>query len=254
MTGHGSRLPRKRESFHYDADPKIWGEKMDFNQLEQELKAEGVAQIGYAAVEEDLPPRYKAFPRAMILVWRLCDGVLDEVLDGGPTFSYFQHYRAVNATLDRLTLRIATLLEREGYRAIPVAASQSVHDNGAYAGIFPHKTAAVRAGLGWIGKNALFVSPEWGPRVRLATVLTDHPLVPERVCRAESVSRCGNCRRCVDACPAHALTGREFEAGMRREEILAPGQCSAHMKQAYQQIGRGAVCGICAAVCPFGRK
>ena len=41
---------------------------------------------------------------------------------------------------------------------------------------FPHKTAANMAGLGFIGKSVLFISNEFGPRVRLATVLTDAPL------------------------------------------------------------------------------
>lgn len=228
---------------------------MDFQKLEQELYDEGVAAIGYADVSGDVAERYRAFPRAVVLVWRLCDGVFDEVADmRTPTFSYFQHYRAVNAALDRLTLRIATLLERDGYRAMPVAASQSVHDNGPYAGIFPHKTAAVRAGLGWIGKNALFVSPEFGPRVRLATVLTDHPLAAERVRKEMSVSRCGGCTRCRDACPANAITGNPFGAGSVREDLLDPAACSNYMKKAYQQIGRGAVCGICASVCPYGQR
>ena len=38
--------------------------------------------------------------------------------------------------------------------------------------IFASKTAATRAGLGWIGKTALLVTPEWGPAVRLGTVFT----------------------------------------------------------------------------------
>ncbi|MBQ9083761.1 MAG: epoxyqueuosine reductase [Clostridia bacterium] len=228
---------------------------MDFDKLTRELYEEGVAAVGFADVSGALAERYAAFPRAVVLVWRLCDGVFDEVAQmRTPTFSYFQHYRAVNANLDRLTLRIATMLERDGARAMPVAASQSVHDNGPYAGIFPHKTAAVRAGLGWIGKSALFVSPEFGPRVRLATVLTDHPLVPEQVKREASVSRCGDCTRCRDACPAQAITGRHYGSGSVREDLFNPAACSNHMKKAYQLIGRGAVCGICASVCPYGQR
>ena len=66
------------------------------------------------------------------------------------------------------------------------------------ARVFPHKTAATQAGLGWIGKTALFVSPRLGPRLRLATVFTDAELpVGEPV----TEGRCGSCRRCVDACP-----------------------------------------------------
>ena len=228
---------------------------IDWNILSSELSREGLAQVGYADVADALPARYAHLPRAVVLVWRLADGVFDEVADREtPTFSYFQHYRAVNATLDRMTLRIAALLERDGARALPIAASQSVHDNGPYAGVFPHKTAAVRAGLGWIGRSALFVSDAYGPRVRLATVLTDHPLTGASVNRCESVSRCGACTRCVDACPAGAIQGAEYVPGTPRAALLDAQACSEYMKQAYQKIGRGAVCGICAAVCPYGQR
>lgn len=224
----------------------------DFSQLQGHLWEDGIAQIGFSDLHGVLPERYAHLPYGVTLVFRLCSGVVDEVKTlERPTFTYFQHYRAVNAALDNAALRTAVFLERNGYRAMPIPASQSVHDMGPYSGAFQHKTAAVRAGLGWIGKSALFVSPQFGPRVRLCTVLTDCPLPDARA--EEPVSRCGDCIRCVDSCPAHAITGREYCAGMKRSEIFDPEACSRHMKQAYMQIGRGAVCGICAAVCPFGK-
>lgn len=149
-------------------------------ELEQHLLSEGIAQVGYSKPGDTLPERYRHLPYAITLVYKLSDAVIDEILTQAepprPTFSYFQHYRAVNAFLDSKTLWITAMLERLGALALPVAASQSVKDMGPYSGVFPHKTAAVLAGLGWIGKSALFVSPQFGPRVRLATVLTDYPL------------------------------------------------------------------------------
>ena len=210
-----------------------------------------MASVGFALLKGIVPPRFEHLPYGVSLMWRLNNAVMDEVADRHmPTFAYFQHYRAVNSTLDGITLRLSALIEREGYLAYPVAASQSVHDAGPYAGAFPHKTVAVQAGMGWIGKNALFVSPTFGPRVRLASILTNMPL-PVATTRMES--RCGACRLCVENCPAGALTGEAYLPGAPRETVFHPEACSRYMKQSYRNIGRGAVCGICISACPFGR-
>ena len=117
---------------------------LNFKTLEESLREQGVAQIGYSDLRGIVPERYNAFPYGITLVWRLLDGVLDEVQTlNSPTYSYFQHYRSVNAELDRLTLWLATKLEQAGFRALPIGASQSVHDMGNYSGAFQHKTAAV---------------------------------------------------------------------------------------------------------------
>ena len=222
-------------------------------ELEQRLLSEGVAQVGYSKPGDALPERYRCLPYAITLVYKLSDAVVDEIITQAspprPTFSYFQHYRAVNAFLDSKTLWMTTMLERMGARALPVAASQSVKDMGPYSGIFPHKTAAVLAGLGWIGKSALFVSPQFGPRVRLATVLTDFPLP---ISNPEDLPGCGDCMSCVKACPASAITGKHYTPGCSRSDLFDPQACSEHMKRTYQHIGRGAVCGVCMAVCPIG--
>ena len=71
-------------------------------------------------------------------------------------------------------------------------------------------------GLGWIGKTALFVSPQFGPAVRLATVFTDLDL-PAGDALVEG--NCGDCRSCVDACPAGCGRDVQWRAGMPRSTI-----------------------------------
>ena len=73
-------------------------------------------------------------------------------------------------------------------------------------GFFSHKLAAHLAGLGWIGKSCLLVTLEVGPRVRWASVLTDAPLMAGEPLE----ERCGECRGCVEVCPAGAFSGRSF--------------------------------------------
>ncbi len=229
---------------------------MDFTELTNHLLHEGVAQVGFCDLQGCLPERYANFTHAVVLVCRLLDGVMDEVEERQEaTFAYFHHYRTVNAFLDRCALWAATWVERQGYHAMPVGASQSVHDMGEYAAIFPHKTAAVRAGLGWIGKSALFVSPIYGPRVRLVTVLTDMPLpaLPHPELEGKR-SGCGDCRLCAQKCPAMAIRGVPYLPGVtQRKDLFDPAACSQYMKEKFKLIGRGSVCGICVSVCPYGK-
>ncbi len=111
---------------------------------------------------------------------------------------------------------------------------------------FSHKSAATRAGLGWIGKTALFVSPVFGSAVRLTTVFTDLELpVGDPI----TSSRCGNCRACVDACPAGCGRDVQWYAGMSRDELFDAKACRHQMTLFPAQL-----CGICIAACPHSRR
>ena len=117
--------------------------------------------------------------------------------------------------------------------------------------MFSHKYAASLSGLGSVGKSGLFISEKFGPRVRLGTILTNAEFP---VKNDEPKCICGDCRECVKACPAQAISGEIWKAGDDRSIIIDAKACSDYMKKAFQYIGRGAVCGICMKVCPKGRK
>ena len=84
----------------------------------------------------------------------------------------------------------------------------------------------------------------------LYEVITNCPLPQPQMKPPE----CGSCRACVDACPCGAIVGKPWSMGSRRDDIVDAALCSRYMKDKYGMIGRGSVCGICAAVCPFGSK
>ena len=179
------------------------------------------------------------------LVVKLSDAVIDGILEK-PTHVYFQHYRTVNALIDHLALRAGILLEKAGYRYLPVAASQSIEG---LQGLFQHKTAARLSGLGGIGKSGLFLSHKFGSRVRLGTLLTNMP-VPAGTPYEGDI--CGTCQICAKACPAMAIGAEGFSMD-EPEGNLDRRACSEYMKRHFQRIGRGAVCGICVKNCPKGR-
>ena len=182
---------------------------------------------------------------------RLSDEILSQIIHE-PTHTYFHHYRTVNACIDQITLKIAMYLQESGFLAMPIAASQSINGEGYYyEGIFQHKTAATLSGMGWIGKNACLVTEEFGPRVRLGTVLTNMDVLYDEPI---TTSQCGQCTICFNKCPALALRGGTWNQNVQREELVDAKACSMHMHKHYQHIGRGSVCGICIKVCPKGSK
>ena len=180
---------------------------------------------------------------AFSIAVKLSDCVLETVKDA-PSYAYFQHYRTANALLDHIAFRLANKIEEAGYRAFPIAASQSQGKDNPYAGVVSHKMAATRAGLGFVGKSGLFLSEKYGSKIRLATVLTDMPLKSERPMLENG---CGDCQICKNACPAGAIFG---EKPNFKERNIDPEKCSRYMKEHFQEIGRGSVCGICIKVCP----
>ncbi|MGC8873642.1 MAG: 4Fe-4S double cluster binding domain-containing protein [Chloroflexia bacterium] len=193
------------------------------------------------------------FRRGVALAVRLDDGIVDGLLapeasyPGEPTPAYAQLYAGANRLLDAMAERIARFLRERGYRARAIPASETLSGE---RGALSHKAVARAAGLGWIGRNLLLVTPEAGPRVRLSTVLTDAPLPAGE----PIVGSCGRCRKCVHACPVGALRPVPYEDYPERAEALDVEACAARLEQFHRQPSIGQpVCGICLAVCPVGR-
>ena len=97
------------------------------------------------------------------------------------------------------------------------------------------------------------MTPDYGPRVRLVTVLTDAPLEADSPIK----NRCGECTLCRDACPAGAIKGIGIKDNYKnREEALYFSRCVEKLTGEFSKLPNiGAlICGICIKVCPFGNK
>lgn len=90
---------------------------------------------------------------------------------------------------------IVKYLRSEGFKAMMVDGSS---DNES----IPLKGSAVKAGMGWIGKNSLVISEQCGSLQAFGAILTDTDLAETY---SLSANRCGNCTRCMDVCPVKAL-------------------------------------------------
>lgn len=222
----------------------------NYNELiQKKLNELDIYEFGFSKIEDIDPVRAGDLPFAVSIVVPLSDYIIDEI-DKAPTYAYFQHYRTVNAYIDHVLLRLGLLIKSKGYKYLCVAASQSIPTNAMpYSALISHKACARAAGLGTIGKSALFLSKKYGPRVRLGTILTDMPLDCADAEKMGDV--CVSCNVCTKSCPAMAIRGNNFEDGCVRESLFDANACSEYMKKAFQNIGRGAVCGICMKVCPY---
>lgn len=214
----------------------------------------GVADLTKArdAISDQGGPDIAGYPRAISIGVRLMDPIVDRLPQRGEravSVSYKTHcYDVINDRLDRIISELSSRIQCEGYKAYPVSASERVDDKRICA-LFSHKMAAHLAGLGWIGKSCLLVTPEAGPRARWATILTDAPLKAGK----PMDQRCGTCMECTDICPQHAFTGRNFVESEPREARYDALKCQEYLRSLEKTTGYG-VCGMCLYVCPHGRK
>ena len=220
---------------------------MDMHVIETKLssfaKELGADLVGFCRFDTPPSPLAPHLTYAVTIAVKLSDAIFSTIEDA-PTYIYFHHYRTANFLLDQIAFRLAREIEKMGYEAMPVAASQSQGKEAPYEGVVPHKTAAVLSGLGYVGKNGLLITPEFGSKLRLATVLTDMPV---KALSPVLENGCGECEICKNACPAGAILGELPTAEGRN---IDPEKCSRYMKEKFQHIGRGSVCGICMRICP----
>lgn len=193
------------------------------------------------------------FTRAVSIGIALPDEVVDRLVqhdDPRVARQYLGVYDETNRALDRIAESVADRLRAAGAEALAVSASQRSAQN-RLCSLFSHKMAARLAGLGWIGSNCLLVTRRAGPRVRWTTVLTNARLPPTG---GPMEPACGKCRRCVEACPVRAFSGRPFRAEEPREARFAARKCDDYVKAMTQRMGCRVLCGLCMAVCPHGER
>jgi len=139
---------------------------------------------------------------------------------------------------DKLVEWTADFIIAKGYKAF----AQSERNLGLY-GFYdettkttplPHKKIAILAGLGWIGKNNLLVTQEYGSALCMCSVLTNAPFLTKN--KPIIMPECGGCTVCKDICPEGAIHGAIWE----RDLIVDVYHCDGCLK--------------CLANCPWTQK
>jgi epoxyqueuosine reductase len=198
----------------------------------------GAAKVGIAAVEAlSGPPTADAsrvLPGAHAVVSFLVvepEGAVLKYLAKEDPSEYRDHFYENIQTLGRVGLAVAEALRREGFRA------QAVSPNGVYesgsslvTGLIPpfsHRYAAVAAGLGAIGWSGNVMTPEYGSRVYLSSVITDAELEPDRPLEENP---CDRCNICLKACPGVFMSWTESVSFTLGGRLIAHAKKGMHAR------------------------
>ncbi len=216
----------------------------------EERKARGLAagmQFTYRRPERSTDPG-QALPGARSLVVGALSyaheaaETADRAADAGPVgrvarYARHDHYATLRAGLDAM----AGHLQDEGWRTRVLVDDNALVD----------REAAVRAGLGWYGKNANVLLPGRGSWFVLGSVVTDAPLEPAPDPVPDG---CGTCTRCLDGCPTGAIVAPGVIDARRCLAWLvqAPGTFPVEHRQALGDRIYG--CDDCQEVCPPNRR
>ena len=144
------------------------------------------------------------------------------------------HSEYLNGRLNRAVHELAGYFRQRGYRSLPLPAIAPT-DPRFLEGLLSYKHVAELAGMGGIGWHSLLITDQFGPRVRLACVITE-ALVESSPHAVEA--SCNGCGACIESCPAKAL------------EIPLNGTAYSMNKfacRSYRQAGL--TCSVCVRVC-----
>ncbi len=224
-----------------DMDEKLTG---SVKELARSLGADlvGVAQAE-SFMEAPMGHRPENILRRARSVVVMAIHLLDASIEAAPSREYSITYTVVNQELNRMAFHVAKFLQHEGYRALQVPASPP-YDGKHNIGDLSHRHAGELAGIGVFGKNSLLLSTEFGPRMRLVSVITDAPLEAGRPLHLDF---CKDCDKCIRACPAGALEG---------ERLVDKLKCDAYHGKAGERLQLDdweQICGVCIRVCPIGK-
>ncbi|MCM8781055.1 MAG: hypothetical protein NC908_03945 [Candidatus Omnitrophica bacterium] len=174
--------------------------------------------------------------KAVVLGVQLSKSILEEI-QGFPTKLYFHHYRTVNMLLDQMALRLSGVIQKKGFDALAIPASQIIDWQNQKAHL-SHKKLGMLAGLGWIGRNNLLVNPRFGSQFRLVSILTNMPLKEDAPLKRD----CGFCHSCIAVCPVGAIKEEPNDF-----EHL---KCFEKLREFQRQrLVDQYICGICVRVC-----
>ena len=220
-------------------------------ELKNYLLKNGATEVGYADITNFTPKEklntgvvfYITYPKEII-----------RNMKNAPTREYVDELVSMNTRLDMLGMICEEFLMDKGYNAYAQTKKRLGTDFGEFNSFeLPHKTIATKAGLGWIGKSALFTTKEYGSAIRLSSVLTDAPL---DIGKPILKSKCGKCTKCMEACLGGAISGKEWNYTLKRNEFYNDKKCEKYaLKISQENLGKpDTVCGKCIYACPHTQK
>jgi len=204
-------------------------------QLKDFCKSLGVVKIGFTKLPRHLIFKDKVtlHDNAIVLVMEMDKEKIALAPHRETIIMIMDTYNKLGITANK----VATFLREHGY---------SAHASHPLGGIVLYPPLAKKAGLGWFGRHGLLITPEFGPRVRLAAVFTNitnlpfatenpHEWIPEY---------CATCGKCIKNCPPKAI----YEQPIPKENGLLT---HIENEKCFPYFAANYGCTVCIKVCPF---
>ncbi len=205
------------------------------NNLIEFCKKQGVSSIGFTKVSRELVFKEKAvlYENAIVFTKEMDS-------DRIALAPHRKTAKMVMETYNNLGIianKVAAYLRSKGFSA------QASHPLG---GVALYPPLAKEAGLGWFGRHGLLITPEHGPRVRIAVVFTDIPNLPFATENPHSwiPNHCATCGKCIRSCPPKSL----MEKPIMQKNGLFTHNIS---EKCFEYFVENHSCSICIKVCPF---
>lgn len=203
-------------------------------EFESYAKSLGISSIGYVQITPDLLIKDKFIPYPHTIVLTMPMG--EDIIATAPGEKAQELNNAAYAKLGEISYKISDYLRKNGY------ATQVAHP---YESMVNFSPLAQKAGLGWIGKSGLLMTPELGPRLKISAIFVSIANLPVKKEDEHSwiSDYCNRCSNCVKACPEKALLEKETCCGNNETELVQK-LC----------IGCSQGCTYCIEDCPFHSK
>ncbi|MBI9046087.1 MAG: 4Fe-4S binding protein [Anaerolineaceae bacterium] len=203
--------------------------------LEAFLLQSGASSIGYTLVPQKWIFRDKAilYTNAIMMSMEMDKPRIDTAPSNPALMAVLEIYR----DLGKIANRAADYLRKRGFAA---------HAGHPLNGLTLYPPLSQMAGLGWLGGNGLIITPEHGPRVRLAAIFTSIQNLPFNTENEHSwvAEFCKKCQLCVNKCPTEAI--------MEDPIVSEHGQISYVInKRCFPYFSDFFGCSVCIKVCPF---
>jgi len=207
------------------------------------LKKWGDVRIGFTELPQQMifKGKYTLFRYALVVSQEM----KKDKIDHAPEFPAGQEVMRVYGSLGLVVNEIARWLRKKGVRC------QSNHPIG---GLTNTPSLAGKAGMGWQGRSGLLITPEYGPRVRLAPVFIEHKYFEFTDNRDHDwiEDYCELCQRCEKECPGRAIYSEKLVNIDNVPSIGAMRTCIDREK-CFEYFLKTLGCSVCVKVCPFSK-
>lgn len=214
--------------------PKFVVDEKFINEFENYAHSMGIKSIGYTQITPELliTDKFIQYPHAIVLAMEMDKEIIET--DPGPEANELNNL--AYEKLGNITYKLSDYLRENGF------ATEVAHP---FGNLINFSVLGQKAGIGYMGKSGLLITPELGPRQKISAIFVSIANLPVKDNNEHSwiPNYCDKCGKCVKACPEKALIEKEDLNGNKEAEFVQE-RC----------IGCSQGCTYCIEDCPFDKK